>query len=41
MPGAYFVVFDYSKIRPLGAPLKRFGGKASGPKPARRDAGTT
>ena len=25
--------FDYSEIRPLGAPLKRFGGRASGPGP--------
>ena len=27
------VEFDYSEIRPLGAPLKRFGGRASGPGP--------
>jgi adenosylcobalamin-dependent ribonucleoside-triphosphate reductase len=27
------VEFDYSKIRPLGTPLKRFGGTASGPDP--------
>lgn len=32
-PGEYFVAFDYSGIRPEGTPLKRFGGKASGPKP--------
>lgn len=25
--------FDYSEIRPLGTPLKRFGGRASGPGP--------
>lgn len=25
--------FDYSKIRPVGLPLKRFGGTSSGPKP--------
>lgn len=27
------IEFDYSKIRPEGAPLKRFGGTASGPAP--------
>jgi len=27
------VTFDYSKIRPLGAPLKSMGGRASGPAP--------
>ena len=27
------VEFDYSEIRPAGAPLKRFGGHASGPEP--------
>ena len=27
------IEFDYSEIRPLGAPLKRFGGRASGPGP--------
>jgi ribonucleoside-triphosphate reductase len=27
------VVFDYSLVRPAGAPLKRFGGTASGPEP--------
>lgn len=26
-------IFDYSQIRPHGAPIKRFGGTASGPKP--------
>lgn len=30
------VVFDYSKIRPEGAPLKSFGGTASGSGPLRR-----
>lgn len=29
------IVFDYSKIRPYGAPLKTKGGKASGPEPLR------
>lgn len=29
----YITIFDYSKIRPEGSPLKGFGGKASGPKP--------
>lgn len=27
------IVFDYSEIRPSGEPLKRFGGRASGPGP--------
>lgn len=27
------IEFDYSKLRPLGAPLKTFGGKSSGPDP--------
>lgn len=27
---------DYSKIRPAGAPLKTFGGRASGPEPLKR-----
>jgi len=27
------VIFDYSKIRPLGSPIKGFGGTASGPEP--------
>ena len=30
---AYNPVFDYSKIRPLGTPLKTFGGVSSGPQP--------
>lgn len=30
------VNFDYSLIRPAGAPLKRFGGTASGPEPLRK-----
>jgi adenosylcobalamin-dependent ribonucleoside-triphosphate reductase len=29
--GSNDVVFDYSKIRPAGSPIKGFGGKASGP----------
>jgi ribonucleoside-triphosphate reductase len=29
------VIYDYSKIRPYGAPLKTKGGKASGPQPLR------
>lgn len=29
-------VFDYSEIRPYGEPIKRFGGKASGPGPLKR-----
>lgn len=28
-----FPIFDYSKIRPKGAPIKTFGGTASGPEP--------
>lgn len=32
-PNQQKVVFDYSEIRPLGAPIKGFGGKASGPAP--------
>lgn len=32
-PNSYFVVFDYSKIRPEGAILKKFGGRSSGPQP--------
>lgn len=27
------ITFDYSKIRPLGAPLRTMGGRASGPEP--------
>ena len=30
------VEFDYDEIRPQGAPLKRFGGTASGPEPLRK-----
>ena len=30
------VQFDYSKVRPLGTPLKTFGGRASGPEPLRQ-----
>jgi adenosylcobalamin-dependent ribonucleoside-triphosphate reductase len=29
-------IFDYSQIRPLGAPIKGFGGTAAGPEPLRR-----
>lgn len=29
------VVFDYSHLRPAGAPIKSFGGQASGPEPLR------
>ena len=29
-------LFDYSKIRPCGAPIKGFGGKASGPGPLKK-----
>jgi ribonucleoside-triphosphate reductase len=29
----YLVVFDYSGVRPIGTPLKTFGGTASGPRP--------
>lgn len=32
-PGAHHVVIDVSDLRPYAAPLKRFGGKASGPAP--------
>ena len=32
-PGAHHVVLDVSGLRPYAAPLKRFGGKASGPAP--------
>lgn len=31
-----FPVFDYSQIRPAGAPIKGFGGVASGPEPLKR-----
>lgn len=30
------VTFDYSRIRPAGLPIKRFGGVSSGPEPLRR-----
>lgn len=30
------IQFDYSKIRPLGTPLKTFGGRASGPDPLKQ-----
>jgi len=33
--GGNVVVFDYSKIRPRGKPIKGFGGTASGPDPLR------
>ena len=33
VPGSPAVVFDYSEIRPAGAPIKTFGGSASGPAP--------
>lgn len=29
-------IFDYSEIRPAGAPIKRFGGVASGPEPLKK-----
>jgi len=32
-PNQAKIIFDYSKIRPLGAPIKGFGGTASGPEP--------
>jgi len=32
-PNHYTVNFDYSKIRPSGAPIKSFGGIAPGPRP--------
>lgn len=35
-PGKGVVTFDYSEVRPYGAPLKRFGGIASGPEPLRK-----
>lgn len=34
-PGQPAWVFDYSKLRPAGAPLRTFGGTASGPDPLR------
>lgn len=33
LPNQRPVIFDYSKIRPAGSPLKTFGGRASGPGP--------
>jgi adenosylcobalamin-dependent ribonucleoside-triphosphate reductase len=33
LPGEHQVVLDVSGLRPYGAPLRRFGGKASGPAP--------
>lgn len=36
IPGKSFVEFDYSLIRPRGAPIKTFGGIAPGPKPLMR-----
>lgn len=32
-PGQKYVSFDYSQIRPKGAPIRGFGGTASGPDP--------
>ena len=34
--GGTIPVFDYSEIRPLGAPIKTFGGTAAGPAPLKR-----
>lgn len=34
--GATIPVFDFSEIRPLGAPIKTFGGTAAGPAPLQR-----
>ncbi len=31
-----FPIFDYSKVRPKGAPIRTFGGTASGPEPLRK-----
>ena len=36
LEGQATVSFDYSKIRPSGAPIKRFGGTAAGPEPLKR-----
>lgn len=33
LPGQRPLVFDYSELRPAGAPLKRFGKTSAGPKP--------
>jgi ribonucleotide reductase alpha subunit len=37
-PGSHHVVLDVSDLRPYGSPLRRFGGKASGPAPFARAA---
>lgn len=34
--GAYPLVVDYSKVRPMGTPIKGFGGIASGPGPLKQ-----
>jgi ribonucleoside-triphosphate reductase len=34
--GRRMPVFDYSKIRPAGAPIRTFGGTAAGPEPLRK-----
>lgn len=31
----HYLEFDYSKVRPMGAPIRGFGGTASGPEPLR------
>lgn len=36
MDGSNPVEFDYSRIRPAGAPIRGFGGTASGPEPLRK-----
>lgn len=36
IPGRAKVRFDYSEIRPKGAPIKTFGGTAAGPEPLER-----
>lgn len=36
LPGRRLPTFDYSKVRPAGAPIKGFGGVASGPDPLRK-----
>lgn len=36
IPGKGFVEFDYSLIRPRGAPIKTFGGIAPGPEPLKK-----
>lgn len=35
-PNQHTQLFDYSEVRPLGAPIKGFGGVASGPEPLER-----